>query len=137
MEYPDYEELVTKGADEGKWACSPVVALGIKVSEQGPRVAYHLAKNPEESLRIAQMTPLEQAREFGKLEYKMELEHGGKSKAVESGGDPKPNPAPRAPAPIPTVRGSGGRFQAPADTDDFAAFEARADEVINSAGKRR
>ena len=135
----DYDDVVTKGADEGKWACSPVVALGIKLSEQGPRVAYHLATNPEESFRIAKLTPLEQAREFGKLEYRMELE--AKSKAPEAGGEgiapTTPNKsATRAPAPIPQVRGSGGRFVAPADTDDFASFEQRADEVLDRQKQR-
>jgi hypothetical protein len=115
--YPDFAEKVTKGADNNAWACPPVVALGIKASEYGPDVAYHLATNVEESRRIASMHPLEQAREFGRLEARFEL-------AAKQTEQPKPKTVTQA-APPPSVqaRGAGGKFAVSADTEDFAAFD--------------
>jgi hypothetical protein len=131
--YNDYDEVVIKGADpdpvtkQPKWFASPLMCLGIKTSPQGPDIAYYLAKNPEESLRIAQLAPIEQAKEFGRLEYRMELESG-------SGSGNQPRRVSGAQPPPRTTRGgSGGKGEVPADTDDFGAFE----ESVDSRKKAR
>ena len=128
-EMPDYEEVVTKGAAENKWACSPVVALGIRHSDVGTKIAYHLAKNPEESRRIAELSNFEQAREFGRLEgrflYEAELKGKDTSKGdAQSQGNPQPRKSTAAPQPPKhKPRGLGGKFTVPPDTDDFTAFD--------------
>lgn len=43
----------------------------IKQSDMGTEVLYYLGKNPEESARIAALTPAMQAKELGKIEAKM------------------------------------------------------------------
>lgn len=117
-EYPDFNEKVVQGAqgDNPSWVATPVMALAMKSSDVGPHVAYHLATNPGESERIAKLSPLEQAREMGRLEGKFAFREAA----------PKPTPkVPGAPTPPSTLtRGAGGKFRAAADTDDFAAFEA-------------
>lgn len=37
-------------------------------SEQGPAILHHLAKNPDQSERLARMSPLDMARELGRIE---------------------------------------------------------------------
>lgn len=131
--YPDYDEVVTKGA-EGEnpaWVCPPIVALGIRDSEVGTDIAYHLAKNPEESRRIAGLNNLEQAREFGRLEGGFLRDKKDADKKAEDGnkgeGNGAPPPKKRSAAPPPPkkniARGAGGKFSVPPDTDDFAAFD--------------
>lgn len=132
-EYDDFNEVVVKGAEEQKWACPPVVSLGIKQSKVGAHVAYHLAKNSDEAKRIADLHPFEQAREFGRLEMKIEMERGVKTAPAEEG-KPKPRAVTSAPPPPKSQsRGAGGQFKVAADTDDFAAFEGMADEVLKKA----
>jgi hypothetical protein len=133
--YADYDEVVVAGANpdpltkEPKWFCSPLMSLGIKTSEFGPDIAYALASNPEESKRIAKLAPLEQAKEFGRLEYRAEME----LKGSESGSEHRVT---GAPPPPPRARGAGGRSEVPADTDDFAAFEQRADAHLKTKKRR-
>ena len=115
--YPDFEEKVVAGATKGTWKASPVMALAMKTSDVGPDVAYHLATNPSESERIAKLSPLEQAREMGRLEGR--FEHQEKQKA-----EPEPKTISAAPPPPSSVtRGSGARAKVSEDTDDFAAFD--------------
>jgi len=48
-----------------------VMAETIRGSDVGPEIAYYLGTNPAEAKRIAQLTPLSQAKELGKLEDKL------------------------------------------------------------------
>ena len=112
--HEDFSEVVIAGADSGAWACTTDMRDLIVQSEIGADVAYALAKEPDLSFRIAAMSPVQQAREIGKLEARIEAERSR----------PKPpNTTTRAPEPAPQVRGAGGRFGVPPDTPDFAAFE--------------
>jgi len=115
--YPDYQEKVQASADRGEWPCSQVMALGIKASPVGPDVAYHLATNRDEAARINALSPLEQARELGRLEA------GFMNKPKEVAPEVKAPKAP--PPPSHQARGAGGQFETSDDTDDFAAFEAK------------
>lgn len=138
--YPDFDEVVVKGA--ANWACPPVIAIAIKDSDVGPDIAYQLAKDPAEALRISKLTPLEQAREFGRKEsaftQSKEIENlkaeiatlKGKNKE-DAEGTKKPRIVSKAPEPPRRrVAGGGARHETPADTDDFAAFERKADKIL-------
>lgn len=131
--HEDFDEVVTKGAEEGKWSCSQIMSIGLKTSPVGAEIAYHLAKNPEESDRISKMHPLEQAKAIGRLEYRFETEAQARTAEADSGKAKDKPKTSAAPPPVPTARGAGGRFSASADSDDFAAFEARADQVLSKA----
>ncbi len=65
--YPDFE-MAHKLPAEGGPAITTEMATVIKGSELGPEIVYHLYKNRDESLRIYQLTPLQQAMEIGKIE---------------------------------------------------------------------
>lgn len=87
----------------------------ILTSENGPKLADHLGSHPAELRRLSSLTPTMQAFELAKLEQRLAA---------------PPKTATTAPAPHPTARGNGGRFEAPPDTNDFAAFEERAKRVL-------
>lgn len=65
--YADYEAV----ARNPNVAITQDMAEIIYDSPTGPELAYHLGKNPQEALRIAQMTPARQARELGLLEARL------------------------------------------------------------------
>ena len=79
---------------------SPALRDIILTSDNGPQLAYELAKNPAEYERIAKLPPLACAREMGKLEYRLY----SKSASPQSI-DKKIT---KAPKPIETV-GTGGK----------------------------
>lgn len=137
--YPDFDEVVVAGAkDEEKgWPCPPVIALGIKDSDVGYHIAYDLAKNPDEATRISKLSPLEQAREFGRLEERHFAKVERAKKKAERDADRDRNGQPRrvTRAPNPPKRrvsGNSGRSAVPYDTDDFDAFEKRVDAELKA-----
>lgn len=65
--YTDYD-IVYKAPDEGGPAVTPLMAQAIKGSEHGPEIAYYLAKNRSESIRIHDLDPVAQVREIGRIE---------------------------------------------------------------------
>ncbi len=102
--YPDFEEKVTRTAARGEWPCPPVIALGIKQSEVGHHVAYHLASNLDEAIRIAELPDILQAREFGRLEARFMAQQ-------EAGPEPEKKLSTAPPPPQTRARGSGGQFE--------------------------
>jgi hypothetical protein len=82
------------------------MAETIMDSERGHEVLHYLAKNRSLSAQIARMSPLQQAREIGRLEAKL-----------SSG--PQPNKVSGAPPPAPRIDGSGvGGGNVKADSAD-------------------
>ena len=77
----------------------PVITEVVMASENGPALAYHLARNPIEADRISRMTPVQAAAAIGRIEAKLAA--------------PKPSaptPPPRttnAPPPPEPISGSG------------------------------
>lgn len=106
-EYPDFDEVVTKGAAEEKWDCTPLMALGIKSSPVGPDVAYELAKNPAEASRIAKLLPVEQAWELGRIEGKHAARRAAKTAEPAK---PAKVASSAPPPPASTSRGAGGQY---------------------------
>lgn len=113
----DYMDVVIKGAIENKWPVSPVIADLTLRSEVGHKVAHHLATNPKEAREVYGKSPIAQAAYFGRLEAKFLTAKAAPAKQPSPPNAPNP---PRNPA-----RGGGGKFTVGADTDDFAAFEAK------------
>lgn len=64
---PDYDEIV--GADDLN--ISKAMAEAIVLSENGPKLALYLGKNPQEADRIARLHPSLAGYELGKLEAKL------------------------------------------------------------------
>jgi len=64
------EDYAEKVYDPSLPLTATVVEL-IAESDIGPKVAYHLAENPDIARSLASMTSTQAAREFGKLEFKL------------------------------------------------------------------
>ena len=65
--YDDFEEV----AYNPRLPITDAMAEAIQSSDVGPDVAYYLGSNPKEAARIAQLSPIQQAREIGKIEVKL------------------------------------------------------------------
>jgi hypothetical protein len=65
---PDWDEVMELAADE---PTSPETVQFCMDSDIGPRIAYHLAKNPEEHERINKLSPMRRVAELGKLEDRL------------------------------------------------------------------
>lgn len=89
--FPDFEAKVY---GEGA-VFSDAMADAIQTSEMGAEVAYHLASNRDEALRIAQMTPEAARRAIYRLEGRLEA-----SPAAQQ-------PKTKAPPPIEPISGAG------------------------------
>ena len=85
----DFYDVVT---DENVMV-TDVMADTLMSIEKGPELLYHLAKNPSEAARIADLSPYQQAVEIGRLEARMSF--------------PKPKKTSSAPDPIKPVRAGG------------------------------
>lgn len=106
----DYADAVTSYIEDEVGQLSDVGLRVILESDVGPQLLYHLAKNPDEAERIADLSPVRQVAELGKLESKM---------------TPVTKKTSNAPAPIKPV--SSGRSASPgfSDHDSQAEFEAK------------
>lgn len=107
---PDYAEKISSK----DLAISPQMARAIAVAEDGPAIAYHLASNPDEARRIAGITdPFALGTEMGAI--RAQLANPPAAQPTKTVSD--------APAPAPTTRGQGGRYQVDPATQDFTAFD--------------
>jgi hypothetical protein len=95
--YSDYKEVMEEANDI---PITPEMAEAIKTSDLGADIAYHLAKNPEDAMRISQMPPMAAARELGRIESYLEYE---KNQAKTTKVSKAPPPA-RVPTGGSTVR---------------------------------
>jgi hypothetical protein len=127
--HDDFAKVVFEGAQKGKWALSQTMGEMLPESEVGAQIAYHLARNPKESARVAELSPTEQARYFGRIEAKF-LAQSRAAKGNDDSGEPKRLKAPRK-----QPRGSGGRFTRMDAGGQFAEFERRVKE--EEADKKR
>ncbi len=92
-ELPDWDDVMAEAADE---PTAPETVEFCMDSEIGPKIAYHLAKNPELHDRINAMSPVRRIAELGKLEEKLTTK-----KAAE------PKPVTKAPGKLTEVTGGG------------------------------
>jgi len=65
--YDDFEQV----AYNSKLPLTDAMAQTIQASEVGPDMAYYLGSNPKEAERISRLSPLQQAKELGKIEAKL------------------------------------------------------------------
>lgn len=90
--YDDFEQV----AYNPKLPITNEMAQTIQSSDVGPDMAYYLGSNPKEAERISRLSPLQQAKELGKIEAKL----------AESPVVKKTSSAPAPIAPV-TARSSG------------------------------
>lgn len=104
------------------------MADAILTSDLGPKIAYHLAKNPEEAQRIAALPAARQAAEIGKLEVRIEAE-----------AKPKPKQEPsKAPEPIePVGTRATSASDRPSDKDDIDTWHKKRLAELEARRKRK
>ncbi len=92
-EYPDFRDVVATAT------ITKDMAEALADSPQAHRIAYHLGMNPDESRRIAGLSPRQQAMEIARIEARVERDTGpGDSRKTVSS----------APAPVKPVKPQSG-----------------------------
>ena len=117
--YDDFEQV----AYNPKLPITDAMAQTIQASEVGPDMAYYLGSNPKEAERISRLSPLQQAKELGKIEAKL----------AESPVVKKTSSAPAPIAPI-TARSSGSPAT---DTTDPRAIKSMTTSEWIEADRQR
>ena len=117
---PDFEAVV--GAADTNFPHQVVLDA---IVDAGPRVAYQLAKNPEEARRIAAMRPSAGIAAVLKLADQLAGD-GGKTAAVAAPAPPAAKGEPfKAPEPIETLKGSASPVtKSLDDIEDFEEWKA-------------
>jgi hypothetical protein len=123
-ELPDFDDMV---------ASSDVVVPdhvrdAIMDSENGAKLLYHLAENPEIAQKIAKLPPISALREIGKLEARFDAKPQETSAPVAKS---------KAPEPIKPIRASKGAVDVPLSSDGVWEGSYQAWKQARKAGKIR
>lgn len=121
-EVSDYADVVY-GEVSGKrtWTSSPAMADEIRLSEIGPEIAYHLAKNPEVASEISTLSDRETVRRMTLLESSIKSEKAKKGESVSKA----PPPPPKLP------KGEEGLDKDPANMSDSEFAKWRRKQISN------
>jgi hypothetical protein len=122
-DHPDYEEVVSNPS----LILTPAIAYALQHSDDGPAMAYALAKDPARFQRIAALAPPETMMELGLLRAELRQAPGSRPAST-----PK---LPAAPPPPTTVR--GGSVAAPLSLDDLAKRITPGDSQTSEWLRRR
>lgn len=90
-------------------------------SEMSAELAYHLGKNRQVALNLARLTPLQQAREIGRIEAKLAA---------------KPTPAATSAAPPPAPKLEGNRGTSPVEPGTAEADKLSTEEWLKRRNKQ-
>jgi hypothetical protein len=95
--YKDFRDVISRPTESGGPAFTTIMTEALFESDIGIDVAYELAKNPQETYKIAKLSPVAQAKAIFEAEAKV------KAKQVP--------PKSKAPAPVKPVRGGSSAAQ--------------------------
>ncbi len=121
-EYDDFDEVVVQGSENNEFPLTPETAMMALDSPVGHHVIYEIATNLKLAEKMAQMSLVEQAKQFGRLEARYENTKKPKPKLVP---DTTPPPSRR--------KGGGGVKKFDASEGSFQDFEKH----VNAQEKRR
>ena len=121
--YGDYDEIVMRSPADGGPTVTDIMAQAMTRTDNGPDVAYWLALNPEESVRISGLqNPILQYGEIMKLSGRLSA--------------PTSRQRTRIPSPIKPIDGGRVEPQAPnPDDESMEAYAARRNKQL--VGERR
>lgn len=85
---PDYVDKVRRAPRDGGPVITKPMADLIMASEVGPQIAYYLGENVEKSVAISRLPPIEQAREVGRIEARLEAAKAPPKPAVSQAPPP-------------------------------------------------
>src|SRR5690348_798166 len=118
--YEDYDKVLA-----GSHNVPPIVFAGIIEMENGPDVAYFLAKNADICEELFDMTPIQAVREVSKIADKLAAESSDeKEETEETEAEEKPKLQSKAPAPIKPV---GGATKSRVPLDQITSMKAYRD----------
>jgi len=118
---PDFYDVINDPLIE----TTTIIQDALIESENGPDVAYYLAKNPAELAKLNNMTPYQQVLALGKIEAK--LSSGDKivlGKSTKS-----------LPEPLNTVKGGVKMDDGPSDKDSIEVWMAKEKARLKKIGK--
>lgn len=95
--YEDFNETVVEAAQRGEYALTKEMFELASETSAAPDILYHLASNPEESIRVASLSPVQQALWFARQETRF----------AASATPPARKITQASPPPASTPRGSG------------------------------
>jgi hypothetical protein len=103
---PDYAQKVYRDPRDGGPIVTQTMGEVMLASDLGPAIAYYLSENVESAAKIAGLPPLEQAREIGRIEAKLEAAKVPPRPAVS-----------QAPPPVAKVEAGEGSLSGISTTD--------------------
>lgn len=87
----DYADVVYGEVNgQRRWQASPEMADEIRLSDMGPEISYHLAKNPEKAAELSILSPRETVRQMTLLEAELKSEKAKTGKSVSDAPPPVP-----------------------------------------------
>lgn len=86
--HDDFDKVLTPVAQSGELVISDEMTIAISESEAPGELVYHLAKNPKESQRIAELPKTQQIKELLKLEASMQTPPKPTDKQISNAPDP-------------------------------------------------
>lgn len=116
----DWDDVMAEAADE---PTAPETVTFCLDSAIGPKIAYHLAKNPEFHDKLNAMSPVRRIAELGKLEERLSAK-------------PAVKPVTRAPSKLTDVSGGGTPVRLDPGTATSYAEWKKADNARKAALKR-
>lgn len=131
--HADFDAVIDAFA-QGGHRFTPVAAEAILHHPLGHEIAYHLAKNPDDNAKLANLPPALAYVELGKVVAKLEA---AAASSTDGKGEQKPAPVSKAPAPIPAVSGAAPvvtTIEQAAEAGDAKAYRARREAAMK--GKR-
>lgn len=109
-DHPDYEDVAEANPEDGGPSITLPMRDMIIADDDGPAIAYFLGQNPDESERIAALTPIQQVAALGRIAARLNA---------------KPS-TPTKPSPInPLKTGSGNATRKSPDEESMDEYGAR------------
>lgn len=132
--YDEREQTYAKGVEDfDQVAKNPNLPISLPMrdvimeSEEGPAIVYHLGKHPDVAARIANLPPMQAARELGRIEAKII----SAKESVDASG----NKVSQAPGPTPKLDGKNAS-RTPAPDDPASDKIENADEWAKRRNKQ-
>jgi len=100
VDLPDFDEVISRADKRTREPFPNHLRAAIAESDVGPKIAYHLAKNPAEESRILKLSPAVALMELGKIEASYSTKPAKAEAKVTNIETTK------APAPLVTVQGN-------------------------------
>lgn len=114
--YADFREITSREPKDGGPVISTIMAEAVMESDSGIDLLYYLGSHPKEAAKIAELSPVAQARAIFQLEDKVKAQSAP--------------PRSQAPAPIKPIRGGSAAATKPISQMNMAEYAAHRNKQI-------